>query len=73
MRILLTGGSGFIGRSLHEYLRQSHAVLAPSRSELDVSDPSALDRRFSEHEVDAVVHGAHRSGHRGIDETTGQQ
>lgn len=72
MRILLTGGSGFIGRNLGEYLSRNHDVFAPGRSELDVSDPSALDRWFSEHDVDAVVHGAVRPGHRNTADTTGQ-
>ena len=66
MRILLTGGSGFIGRNLGDYLRQSHEVLAPSRAELDLTDPGQLDRWFSENKVDAVVHGAVRPGHRNI-------
>ncbi len=64
MRILLTGGSGFIGRNLAEHLSLSHDVLAPSRAELDLADPDALDRWFAGHEVDAVVHGAVRPGHR---------
>jgi UDP-glucose 4-epimerase len=72
MRILLTGGSGFIGRNLVEYLRRNHEVLAPSRAELDVSDPGALDQWFSEHDVDVVVHGALRPGHRNASDTTGQ-
>ncbi len=72
MRILLTGGSGFIGRNLVDYLRRSHEVLAPSRAELDLADPIALDRWFSEHDVDAVVHGALRPGHRNAGDTTGQ-
>ena len=64
MRILLTGGSGFIGRNLHEYLSRNHEVLAPSHAELDLTDPRALDAWFSEHKVDVVVHGAVRPGHR---------
>jgi nucleoside-diphosphate-sugar epimerase len=70
MRILLTGGSGFIGRNLVDYLRRSHEVVAPSRAELDVADPIALDRWFSEHDVDAVV--MERSAGTGTRATTGQ-
>jgi UDP-glucose 4-epimerase len=64
MRILVTGGSGFIGRNLVEHLSRSHEVLAPTHDELDLTDSVALDRWFSDHEVDAVVHGAVRPGHR---------
>ena len=38
MRILLTGGGGFIGRNLNEHLSREHEVLAPSHSQLDLSD-----------------------------------
>lgn len=72
MRILLTGGSGFVGRNLVEFLSRGHEVLAPTRAELDVSDPSALDQWFSENEVDAVVHGAVRPGHRNASDPTRQ-
>ena len=64
MRILLTGGSGFIGRNIVEYLARSHEVFAPTHSELDLTDPGALRAWFAEHEVDVVVHGAVRPGHR---------
>ena len=72
MKILLTGGSGFIGRNLVEYLSRTHEVLAPRRAELDVSDPEALDQWFSEHQVDAVIHGALRPGHRNRPDTSRQ-
>jgi nucleoside-diphosphate-sugar epimerase len=58
MRVLVTGGSGFIGRNLIEYLARAHEVLAPTHAELDLTDPGALDRWFREHEVDVVVHGS---------------
>lgn len=57
MRILLTGGSGFIGRSLLEGLRE-HEVFAPSHSELDVTDSAAVDGLFRERRFDAVIHAA---------------
>lgn len=66
MRILVTGGSGFLGRNLAEYLARNHEILAPSRAELDLADPDALDAWFATHDVDAVVHGAVRPGHRNV-------
>jgi len=64
MRILLTGGSGFVGRNLLEHLSRDHEVLAPTHAELDLADNRAVDAWFRTHDVDAVVHGAVRPGHR---------
>ncbi|HEY3544618.1 MAG TPA: NAD(P)-dependent oxidoreductase [Propionicimonas sp.] len=64
MRILLTGGSGFIGRNLAAHLAARHEVLTPGRDELDLTDAGAVDRWFAETEVDVVIHGAVRPGHR---------
>ena len=64
MRVMVTGGSGFIGRNLSEYLARNHEVLAPTHTELDLAEPEALEEWFSQHRVDAVVHGAVRPGHR---------
>jgi len=64
MRILLAGGSGFVGRNLLEHLSRDHEVLAPTHAELDLTDNRAVDAWFRAHEVDAVVHGAVRPGHR---------
>ena len=44
--VLITGGSGFIGRNLAEHLIGSFLVVAPSRGELDLLDVDAVDRFF---------------------------
>lgn len=72
MRILLTGGRGFIGRNLIEHLGRTHQVLAPTHDELDLTDAAAVDQWFREHEVDAVVHGAVRPGHRNASDPSRQ-
>jgi GDP-L-fucose synthase len=72
MRILLTGGRGFIGRNLSEHLSRDHEVLTPTHAELDLTDDHAVDNWFHEHEVDAVVHGAVRPGHRVAQDPSGQ-
>jgi len=72
MRILLTGGSGFIGRNLSDHLSRDHNVLAPTHSELDLADNLAVDAWFRAHEVDAVIHSAIRPGHRAAEDPSRQ-
>lgn len=64
MRILLTGGSGFIGRHVKERLSSDHEVLAPTHVELDLSNAAAVRTWLGDHSVDAVVHAAVKPGHR---------
>jgi len=72
MRILLTGGSGFIGRNLVEHLSRDHEVFAPTHADLDLTDNRAVDAWFGAHGVDAVVHGAVRPGHRAAQDPSRQ-
>lgn len=66
MRILVTGGSGMVGRALlaHPWIRQQ-AVSAPRRSELDLRDRAALQRWFGAERPEVILHLAARVG--GID------
>jgi dTDP-4-dehydrorhamnose reductase len=56
MRILLTGGSGFVGRYLKQNLK--HDVIAPSSSQLNLLDVDQVTEFLKNHKFDAVIHTA---------------
>jgi nucleoside-diphosphate-sugar epimerase len=59
MRILVTGGSGVLGRATIPLLRaESHDVLAPTRAEVDLFDADAATEAVAD--TDAVLHLATR-------------
>jgi UDP-glucose 4-epimerase len=58
IRILITGGSGFIGRNLAEQFASRYEVWAPSSAELDLLNERAVREYLDEHSFDVVVHAA---------------
>lgn len=70
MRILLTGGSGFIGRNILESLHGKYEILAPRHYELDLADEENVRSWFLNHPVDAVIHSATKPGHRNAADPT---
>jgi dTDP-4-dehydrorhamnose reductase len=58
VKILVTGASGLLGRTLVPLASERHEVLALSRDGLDVSDPASVARAFREFSPEAVLHCA---------------
>ena len=64
-KILLTGGSGFIGRNLLEsFLPQKYEISAPARAQLDLLDTRTADEFFAKNSFDCVLHSAVKPCHR---------
>lgn len=59
MKVLLTGGSGFVGKRVVAHLKElGWDVYAPGHRELDITDLSALEKWFRAHGPEAVIHTA---------------
>lgn len=57
-KILITGGSGFLGSRLAYYLKDRYELLLPSHGELNVCREEAVKAYIEEHRPDVVIHCA---------------
>ncbi|MDP2326918.1 MAG: GDP-L-fucose synthase [Dehalococcoidia bacterium] len=59
-RVLVTGGSGFLGRFLVDGLRTrgTAEVFAPRSAQYDLRDPAATERVIAETRPDVIIHAA---------------
>lgn len=57
-KILLTGGSGFLGKHVHKRLSDigCHRIVAPRSQECDLRDKEATRRLFETHRPECVIH-----------------
>lgn len=63
MKILLTGGSGMVGQNtLAHPDAKTHLILAPSSTELDLSNSAAVFDYVKHNKPDLVIHAAGRVG-----------
>lgn len=62
MNILITGGNGFIAKSIYPILAQSHTVYAPVHTELDVLDIDKTKYFIEQHNIEVVIHSANIIG-----------
>lgn len=65
MRILLTGGSGLFGSQLQKLLPN---ILAPTRTELDITDQAAVSAFVANNNPDIIIHAAAITNNRKIKE-----
>ena len=57
-KVLLTGGSGFIGRNIKGYLSGICDLYAPNRQELNLLDEENVRNYIIDNKIDIVIHGA---------------
>ena len=64
MKILITGGNGYIARSIANSLWEKYYIIAPGREELDLLDSKSVDTFFEGKHFDVVIHTATLGGSR---------
>ena len=58
MKLLITGGSGFLGGRAARYFGERYRVLAPTHGALELTDPSAVQSFLERESPDLVLHCA---------------
>lgn len=67
LKLLLTGGNGFIGKNIQEsFLAQKYEIIAPRSFELNLIDTGCTDDFFKGREFDVVLHAGTKPGHRNV-------
>lgn len=62
-RLLLTGGSGMVGRNIQDHpVAANWEIVAPRSAELDLTDRAAVDRYLQTLKPDLVIHAAGKVG-----------
>jgi len=70
MKILITGGKGYIARNLARLLSEkNHVVLNPGREELNILDILSLQAYLKKEKFDAILHCATKGGKRYVMDT----
>lgn len=57
-KILVTGGTGFVGSFLCNHYTGIHTIFAPGHSVLDLTNGESVDNFFARNNIDVVIHCA---------------
>lgn len=71
MKILLLGGSGFIGRNIIELLGEKYDITAPTHRELDLLNADAVQSFLNKKRYDRVIYAVNVGGKRNQKALTG--
>jgi GDP-L-fucose synthase len=69
MKILITGGNGYIAKSIYNSLKDKYIITCISRKDFDLSNPFETLKYFSNNHFDVVIHCAVSGGSRLKQET----
>ena len=58
MKILITGGKGYIAKGINNTLWEKYHIMAPGKDELDLTDNKSVDKFFENKYFDVVIHTA---------------
>lgn len=58
MKVLFTGGSGFVGRNVIPYLKEKYEIIAPTRKELNLLDTKEVEKFVKNGNFDVIIHSA---------------
>ena len=64
MNILITGGNGYIAKSLYERLKHKHNITTATQQNFNMADYESTCTWFLEKHFDAVIHTAIVGGSR---------
>lgn len=56
MKILVTGGSGYIGKAFIKTYRKTFDIVAPTQEQMDLTDARSIEQLFKANSFDAVLH-----------------
>ena len=58
MKILITGGNGYIAKGIKNALWEKYHIISPGRDELDLTDLKSVNKFFENKHFDVVIHTA---------------